>query len=59
MEENNKNFDPNSLQDMLKMYYVRLFPHKPFYRWLSYNLCKSKELFPAKIKNNYENNNFS
>lgn len=33
-------FDAKSLQDMLKIYYVRLFPHKPFYRWLSYNLCE-------------------
>jgi DNA primase small subunit len=33
-------FDPNVLQDMLPIYYKRLFPHKQFYRWLSYNLCK-------------------
>ena len=32
-------YDPNSLQDMLPVYYKRLFPHKPFYRWLSYGLC--------------------
>lgn len=40
MPGNMEVFDPNTLQDMLKMYYVRLFPHKPFYRWLSYNLCE-------------------
>lgn len=33
-------FDPDSLQDMLPLYYKRLFPHKQFYRWLSYNNCK-------------------
>lgn len=33
-------FSPDMLQSMLPMYYKRLFPHKQFYRWLSYNLCK-------------------
>lgn len=33
-------FDPVYLPDMLKVYYKRLFPHKAFYRWLSYASCK-------------------
>lgn len=33
-------FDPAYLSDMLKVYYKRLFPHKAFYRWLSYGSCK-------------------
>lgn len=33
-------YDPEFLPDMLPVYYKRLFPHKPFYRWLSYGLCK-------------------
>lgn len=33
-------FDPDTLQDMLPLYYKRLFPHKQFYRWLSYNNCE-------------------
>ncbi|XP_067644088.1 DNA primase small subunit isoform X2 [Eurosta solidaginis] len=34
-------YDPNILADMLPVYYKRLFPHKPFYRWLSYGLSES------------------
>lgn len=33
-------YDPVNLQDYLPIYYKRIFPHKPFYRWLSYGLCK-------------------
>lgn len=33
-------YTDQDLQDMLPIYYKRLFPHKPFYRWLSYGLCK-------------------
>ncbi|XP_043648746.1 DNA primase small subunit [Drosophila teissieri] len=29
-------YNPEVLQDMLPVYYRRLFPHLPFYRWLSY-----------------------
>ncbi|XP_050096448.1 DNA primase small subunit [Anopheles aquasalis] len=29
-------FDPNILPDLLPLYYKRLFPHKQFYRWMSY-----------------------
>lgn len=39
-EVETKSFSPETLQDMLPIYYKRLFPHKQFYRWLSYNLCK-------------------
>ncbi|SPP85295.1 DNA primase small subunit [Drosophila guanche] len=31
-------YDPKILPDMLPVYYRRLFPHQPFYRWLSYGL---------------------
>lgn len=30
-------YTDQDLQDILKIYYKRLFPHAPFYRWLSYN----------------------
>jgi len=33
-------YNPEVLQDMLPVYYRRLFPHQPFYRWLSYGLSK-------------------
>ncbi|XP_037950042.1 DNA primase small subunit [Teleopsis dalmanni] len=33
-------YDINILPDMLPLYYKRLFPHKPFYRWLSYGLSE-------------------
>ncbi|XP_030372291.1 DNA primase small subunit [Scaptodrosophila lebanonensis] len=33
-------YDPNILPDMLPVYYRRLFPHQPFYRWLSYGLSE-------------------
>lgn len=29
-------YDPEILPDLLPLYYKRLFPHLPFYRWLSY-----------------------
>ncbi|ETN63546.1 DNA primase [Anopheles darlingi] len=29
-------FDPNILPDLLPLYYKRLFPHKQFFRWMSY-----------------------
>lgn len=32
-------YDPECLQELLPMYYKRLFPHEAFYRWLSYGLC--------------------
>lgn len=34
-------FDPEELPMLLPVYYKRLFPHKLFYRWLSYGLCES------------------
>lgn len=33
-------FDPDELPMLLPVYYKRLFPHKLFYRWLSYGLCE-------------------
>ncbi|EDW78995.1 uncharacterized protein Dwil_GK11955 [Drosophila willistoni] len=33
-------YDANILPDMLPVYYRRLFPHLPFYRWLSYGLSE-------------------
>ena len=34
-------YDPASLPDLLPVYYKRLFPYGPYYRWLSYGggLC--------------------
>lgn len=32
-------YDPELLQELLPIYYKRLFPHQAFYRWLSYGLC--------------------
>lgn len=34
-------FLSDELPMLLPVYYKRLFPHKLFYRWLSYGLCKS------------------
>lgn len=39
-ETKNEEFDQNGLQDMLKIYYKRLFPRQIFYRWLTYNHSK-------------------
>lgn len=33
-------YNQNILRDLLPIYYKRLFPHKPFYKWLSYGLSK-------------------
>lgn len=35
-------YDAEILPDLLPLYYKRLFPHIPFYRWLSYGngMCK-------------------
>ncbi|KAL7030423.1 hypothetical protein ACKWTF_006651 [Chironomus riparius] len=37
---NGKEYDATQLPDYLRLYYKRLFPHKQFYRWLSYNLSE-------------------
>jgi len=29
-------YDPNSLPDLLPIYYKRIFPYAPYYRWLNY-----------------------
>lgn len=42
-------YNPEVLQDMLPVYYRRLFPHLPFYRWLSYGSCKYTQLQSLKI----------
>lgn len=36
VENKDDEFSEQDLQDMLKMYYKRLFPRNVFYRWLSY-----------------------
>lgn len=36
-------YDSTLLPFMLPVYYKRIFPHKPFYRWLSYSLCELVE----------------
>ncbi|GFS08074.1 DNA primase [Elysia marginata] len=30
------NYDPNTLPDLLPLYYKRLFPYGPYYRWMNY-----------------------
>ncbi|XP_034241766.1 DNA primase small subunit [Thrips palmi] len=43
-------FNPDSLPDLLPLYYKRLFPYGPFYRWISY----------GNVENNYfQNREFS
>lgn len=37
-----EHYTEQDLQDMLPIYYKRLFPHKNFYRWLSYGEGKSE-----------------
>lgn len=32
----NCQYDPNSLPDLLPIYYKRLFPYGPYFRWLNY-----------------------
>ena len=29
-------YDANSLPDLLPIYYKRIFPYAPYYRWLNY-----------------------
>ena len=29
-------YDPEALPDLLPLYYKRLFPYSPYYRWLNY-----------------------
>lgn len=38
--DNKGEYNQDELQYLLPIYYKRIFPHKPFYRWLSYGLCK-------------------
>ncbi|KAK3777315.1 hypothetical protein RRG08_051210 [Elysia crispata] len=30
------NYDPNTLPDLLPLYYKRLFPYGPYYKWMNY-----------------------
>lgn len=39
-----EHYTEQDLQDMLPIYYKRLFPHKNFYRWLSYG--EGKRQYP-------------
>ncbi|XP_060582301.1 DNA primase small subunit-like [Ruditapes philippinarum] len=36
MPENKSNYDPASLPDLLPIYYKKLFPYGPYFRWLNY-----------------------
>lgn len=40
VENKAEEYSQQDLQDMLKIYYKRLFPSKMFYRWLTYSHCK-------------------
>ncbi|XP_069689250.1 DNA primase small subunit isoform X1 [Periplaneta americana] len=42
-------FNPDSLPDLLPLYYKRLFPYGPYYRWLSY----------GNVENNFDHREFS
>lgn len=39
-ENKDEEFSQQNLQDMLKIYYKRLFPRQVFYRWLTYSHSK-------------------
>lgn len=41
----NEEYSQQDLQDMLPIYYKRLFPHKPFKQWLTYYGSKYRLLF--------------
>lgn len=49
-EKKKDEYDPKALEDLLPIYYKRLFPHLTFYRWLSYGNCKFR-LFIPEIRN--------
>ncbi|XP_053385555.1 DNA primase small subunit-like isoform X1 [Mercenaria mercenaria] len=36
MPENRNTYDPASLPDLLPIYYKKLFPYSPYFRWLNY-----------------------
>lgn len=40
VENKGEEFAQENLQDMLKIYYKRLFPREVFYRWLTYSHSK-------------------
>lgn len=40
VENKSEEYSQQDLQDMLKIYYKRLFPLKNFYRWLTYSHSK-------------------
>ena len=39
---NENKYDPAELPDLLPIYYKRLFPYGPYYRWLHYGGGKTK-----------------
>lgn len=39
-DEKPEEYNDQDLRDMLPIYYKRLFPHEPFYRWISYGQSK-------------------
>ncbi|ALC43880.1 DNApol-alpha50 [Drosophila busckii] len=48
-EQKVSTYDPAILPDMLPVYYRRLFPHEPFYRWLSYGNVDKQIFFNREI----------
>jgi DNA primase small subunit len=36
VEENTHDYDAASLPDLLPIYYKRLFPYGPYFKWLNY-----------------------
>lgn len=43
-EKEVEEYNQHVLRDLLPQFYKRIFPHKQFYKWLSYGLSKF-ELF--------------
>lgn len=59
VETKNEECSQEDLQDMLKIYYKRLFPRQVFYRWLTYGHSKFKQTDSFKVQNLYRSFGYS
>lgn len=50
VENKNDECSTENLQDMLKIYYKRLFPRQVFYRWLTYSHSKFNQFNQIEFK---------
>uniref|UniRef100_A0A336KC39 DNA primase n=1 Tax=Culicoides sonorensis TaxID=179676 RepID=A0A336KC39_CULSO len=41
VSQSTPSFDPSHLRELLKVYYKRLFPHRLFYKWLTYGYSEA------------------